>query len=194
MGSIIHSDWYWHEEKGWRINSTKSGIRTDILRPILSQLSALLSYHRKVFVFRFDLHPPAYTDNNKLLTSFNRRLFRKIKRHYKINKIGFYWAREQEKAKRQHYHYVLFLDGSKINQPHRIQGWIEEIWQYYNGSAHWSGYHNVQRTNEQGIQKAAYHISYLAKTRGKGYRPAQTKDHGGSRLKPNPAKTGELQA
>jgi hypothetical protein len=37
--------------------------------------------------------------------------------------------------------------------------------------------------NEQALQAAIYRISYLAKPRGKGYRPPQTKDYGCSRMK-----------
>lgn len=181
MRHITHNDWYWYADKFWAINTAKSGIRTDTLRAMLGQFDTMLSFHRKVFVFRFDLHLFYGRETNTLITNFNRRLFKRIKRHYK-SRIAFTWVREQEKAKQQHYHYVLLLDGSKVNSPFQIQQWITDIWGDY-GTCFWAGYKDVERKYEESIQQASYHISYLAKPRGKGYRPAQTKDYGSSRLK-----------
>jgi hypothetical protein len=183
MKHIIHSAFYWYDDKAWYINSKVSGIRTDILRAILKQLTIMLNHHRKVFVFRFDLHTPSYTETNEQITSFNRRLFPRIERHYKVNRISFLWVREQEKAKQQHYHYVLILNGSKVRSPYEIQDWIKEIWEFQDGTCQWAGFHNLNRNEEEDIQKASYHLSYLAKPRGKGYRPSQTKDFGSSRIK-----------
>ena len=61
-------------------------------------------------------------------------------------------------------------------------GQLKEIWSQLEGSSnHWAGYHNINRGDMEAIQNAIYHISYLAKTRGKGYRPTQTKDYGWAR-------------
>ena len=186
MKSVIQSDWYWYASKGWAINTTISGVRTDIMDRILSQLTAMFSFHWRLFVFRFDLHQPDYTGTNKRITVFNRRLFKRIKRHYQ-SRVGFCWVREQEKAKQQHYHYVIILDGNKVRDCYMLKQWITEIWESLDGtSIHWSGYHNISRGDDLGIQSCSYHISYLAKPRGKGYRPVQTKDFGASRLKHKP--------
>lgn len=173
---------YLYADQVWHLN-TKGEIYTHILRVMLGQFSTMLQYHHKVFLYRFDLHIPNYTECNSCITVFNRRLFKRIKQHYKTKRIGFTWVRELEKSKRQHYHYVLFLDGSKVRSPYMIQSWIEEAWGRYGGTIHWSGYHNVHRGNDAERMAASYHISYLAKTRGKGYRPPQTKDYSASRLK-----------
>ncbi len=183
MKHVITHNWYWYADKAWRINAKGKGIRTDILRQLLKQLITMFEFHRKVFMLRFDLHVFSYTDTNKDITNFNRRLFKRIKQRYKTPRIGFVWVREQEKAKKQHYHYVLLLDGSKVQHPHTIQEWIREIWGDIDGAFHWAGYHNINRKDENSIQAACYHASYLAKARGKGYRPPQTKDLGSSRLK-----------
>ena len=113
----------------------------------------MLYHHRKVFVYRFDLHVSDYTDNNKIITDFNRRLFKRIKRHYKVKRVGYGWVREMEKSKQQHYHYMLLLDGSKVNEPHEIQGWVIEIWNSLDGSVHLSRYHNIKRNDEASIKK-----------------------------------------
>lgn len=66
--------------------------------------------------------------------------------------------------------------------PGLIQDWIAMIWEHLDGSSrHWSGYHNLRRADEEAIDKAVFHLSYLAKTRGKGFRPPQTKDYGWTR-------------
>lgn len=144
----------------------------------------MFSHHWQLFVFRFDLHQPDYTDTNKRITVFNRRLRKRIERHYE-SRIGFCWVREQEKAKQQHTHYVIILDGNKLRHDYVLKQWIAEIWDSLDGtSIHWAGYHMINRHCEVDIQKCSYHISYLAKNRGKGYRPIQTKDYGASRLKP----------
>lgn len=185
MTHIIHSQWYWHLDKAWLVNPKSSGLRTDILRTLIDQLSTMIFYHNKVFIYRFDLRIPCLTETNELITNFNRRLFKRIRRYYKITRIGFCWAREKEKSKQQHYHYVLMLDGSKVQSPKRLQHWIRHICEFTDSSPHWAGFHNISRNDEAGIQRAFHHISYLAKPRGKGkkYRPKQTKDYSSSRLK-----------
>ena len=184
MSKHTHSsEFYKYKNCFFKVNATKSKhIRVDIQKAILGQLLTMAEHHRKLFIFRFDLHISTYTKDNKLVTSFNRRLFKRIKRYYKITRIGFIWVREQEKAKQQHYHYVLMLDGSKVNNPYSIQTWIEEIWSFNDGSCHWAGYHNIDRDTSTWME-TTHHLSYLAKVRGKGYRPPQTKDYGSSRLK-----------
>lgn len=187
MSTVITSDIYWRHDKEWRVNGTGSGLRTDILNSMLGQLQLMMDYHNKLFVYRFDLHTPTFTEKNTLITDFVRRLFKRIKRHYKLKRIGYFWAREQEKAKQQHYHFALMLDGNKIQHPHTLQLWIEEIWRQMDGSTSFIRYHNFDRSDINKRHQVSYHISYLAKPRGKGKRPIQTKDYGGSRL--NPKKT-----
>jgi hypothetical protein len=188
--TVIHSDQYWRHNQAWSINSTSSGIRTDIMNCLIDQLVAMVSRHNKVFLFRFDLRLRTETPNNKIMSDFNRRLFRRIKRHYATNEVGFAWVREKEKAKSQHYHCALMLDGNKIQLPQRVQSWITEIWTSLDGyRPHWSAYHNIRRNDSETVQKAMYHISYLAKPRGKGYGALHTKDYNSSRLKPTSCQT-----
>jgi hypothetical protein len=182
MSQVTHDEWYWYQNEFWHVNPRGSGLRTDILQALLSQLDAMLNAHSKVFVFRFDLSIHYATDTNFRITAFNRSLFKWIKRHYGCQRIAYCWVREQEAAKNQHYHYALMLDGHKVRSPYRIQQWIEKIWEHY-GRPHYSKYHNLSRGNAKAIREASYHVSYLAKPRGKGYKPVQTKNYGASRLK-----------
>lgn len=182
MGKVIHSWLYEYQGQLWRVNSAKSGLRTDILRTLLAQLNAMILQHRKVFVYRFDLSVNDFTSNNELVTGLVRRLKRRVKVHYGID-TTYCWVREQEKAKKQHYHFCLMLNGSKIENPKLLQKWLVAIWERY-GRCHWAGYHQINRHDQSAIQKASFHISYLAKHRGKGNRcrPEQTKDYGHSRI------------
>ncbi len=158
-----------------------------ILKKITEQLEAMLSHHSKVHVLRFDLHQPIQTSTNAQLTKFNARLFKWLKRHYKINRIGYTWVREQERQKCQHYHYVLMIDGHKVNYSQDIAAKAAEVWQgIFDGNTVWHPkrqYYNVKRDDYESIQSCVYRISYLAKRRGKGYKPAQTKNYGTSRIK-----------
>ena len=184
MKTIITTPIYDYKGKFYRINPKKSGIETRILRPLLEQFEIMLSYHNKVFVWRLDIRLYEPSLNSEIITNFNRRFHRQIKRKYRVNRIGFMWARETEKAKQQHYHYVLMLDGNKILNPHYLQDMASNILDDLNASPHFvRRYHMAKRSDKESIDQATHHMSYLAKARGKGYREPQSKDYGGSRLK-----------
>jgi hypothetical protein len=172
-------------ENTWWVNSRKSGLIKHALESMISQLDVMLSYHNKVFVLRFDIRLYSYTEDNQIITNFNRRLFKWLKRYYKLKRVGFVWCREHEKAKQQHYHYALFIDGCAVRYPIVINRKIKELVAQLQGSYHFSEncYHNLKRGDYESIHKAIYHISYLAKARGKGNKPKQTKSYGTSRIK-----------
>ena len=171
--------------KSYWVNAKKSGLYTQLLNSIIGQFDAVLSYHSKVHVLRFDLHQNAYTENNKRLTIFNRRFFKWLKRQYDLNRIGFVWVREHDQARQQHYHYALMIDGHKVNHPLSIQNKAVQVWADMNGYLFWpeNPYYNVNRGDHDEIQQTIYRLSYLAKTRSKDKRPPQTKDIGTSRIK-----------
>ncbi|WP_412502997.1 inovirus-type Gp2 protein [Shewanella chilikensis] len=170
----------------WLINSRKSGCYTPMLKTMIGQVFAMLSHYKRVTLIRFDLHQPTNTPTSKRITQFNRRLYGKLKTKYGVNKIGFCWCREQEKAKAQHYHFVLMLDGRRVQQAWGVQELVNEVWQQMGGTCWFPKRHyNMVRGEPSELSKAIYRVSYLAKGRGKGYRPAQSKDYGTSRLKPH---------
>ena len=170
----------------WWVNSAKSGLYTKQLTSMVNQVDNMLGYHSKVLAIRFDLRLYEYTPNNKIITVFNRRLFKWLIRKYGVTRICFAWCRERETAKQQHYHYVLLLDGHKVRHPYEILLRIKEVWEtQLDGSIYTpkNCYYNIRRDNRQSIQDAIWRISYLAKARGKGYRDKQAKDYGASRIK-----------
>ena len=184
---ITHSQVIQHTGKTWFINSKGSGIYTHMMKSILDQVEAMLSHHNKVFLLRLDLHQPSHTDNSEHVSKFIQRLSEHIKQHYTLSRFGYVWVREQEKAKQQHYHCFILLDGNKVQESGYILKAAKKYWElYFDGYLCWPSshcYHRLTRDNHDALQEAIYHISYLAKGRGKGYKPAPAKNFGRSRIK-----------
>jgi len=179
-----------HNGKSYLINNGKGqkkyGLYSPILHTIIGQFEIAQQKWGRVFVLRVELHLPHETDSNKCITGFNNRLFQRLKREYTFKDIGYCWAREYHgKGKGQHYHYALFLDGNKIRHPARINKLIRASWERPMGgySLGYIKHPFYFVDNDEVAQEAIYRLSYLAKTRGKGYRAAQTKDYACSRMK-----------
>jgi len=185
------SDTITHQNKTYKINNGKHakklGLYVEPLKKIIEQFEIGLTKWNRVFVLRFDLHIPYETNDNKQMTAFRKRLFQKLKREYGFDNIGYCWAREYHGAgKGQHYHWAIWLDGNKIQHSSRINEMIRKAWEKPAG-----GYHvpTIERPfyfvdSDELAQEAIYRVSYLAKTRGKGHRNAQTKDYQCSRMQP----------
>ena len=103
-----------------------------------------------------------------------------------MKRLGYMWVREQEKAKSQHYHLALFLDGNKVQHPSKLLRWIKGRWTWYEQPKPPTikrPFLMTKRQCKSSIDDAVYRISYLAKPRGKGYRNRYTKDYSTSRIK-----------
>ena len=103
-----------------------------------------------------------------------------LNHHSKIHLIRF------DLRMYQHYHYVLMIDGHKVRHPIEILSKAREIWDIHLSGSEFTPkncYYNLERNNYESIQDAIWRISYLAKARGKGYKPPQTKNYGTSRIK-----------
>lgn len=182
---VITDDEITHGGRTYRVNAKKSGLYAEILTRMIDQFEIAASLWSRVLVLRFDLHQDVYTADNLRISRFVKRLTTKLKRAYGFKKIGFTWVREQEKAKAQHYHFVLFLEGRRVRHSQRLIEIIREAWESPVG-----GYHvpHVPKpfyfgSRDEIADNVIYRISYLAKVRGKGYRPDQTKDYQTSRIK-----------
>ena len=187
MRYITHNEYLNIDGVIFRVNSRKSGINPRQLKMSLRQINNLLTYHNKICLIRFDLHQPHHTQDNQQITALFRQLGRQLSSLRDCKRIIYGWTREQEKAKQQHYHCWLALDGNKIKSAFGILGMVEDLWHEIIGSHHWepeNATYMIKRGDHQSLATAVYRISYLAKGRGKGYRPQQTKDYGQSRLQP----------
>ena len=161
--------------------------REDILDSGIGQLLAMLSFHSRVLTLRVDLHMQEYELSNVRVSKFIRKLRKWLKSNYKIQRLGYLWVREQERAKRQHYHLVLYLDGNKIRYPAKINHWIQNYWTWQDQPKPptiKNCYIMVHRDDRKSLDKSVYRMSYLAKKRGKGYGGPKTRDYSSSRIIP----------
>lgn len=162
----------------------------EILKAISAQLHGMLSYHSKVLVLRMDLHLDRFTTDNRELSRFIDKIKRHLSEHYKAKRLGYIWVREHEKAKQQHYHLALMIDANKIQHPGKLINWIEQRWENRNHPKPYTPEHCfyiVQRGNQTVLLNTFERLSYLAKTRGKGYRDNAVNDYSSSRIKPKGA-------
>ena len=162
----------------------KYGVYPYMIERIVEQLDTCIAIHKRVLVVRFDLHLREYSDDNHIISTFMTRQKQRIKRTYKTKDIGHAWAREIEKAKVQHYHVALFIDGDVIQNPSKLLRQIKAKW-FKHGHCYipeqcfyYIDKHNMEDERAEAIER----LSYLAKTRGKGYKDKQAKNYSVSRL------------
>ena len=118
------------------------------------------------------------------MSAFIKSLRAHVRREYKTQRMGFLWAREQEKAKGQHYHLVLLLDGDVVRHPSALITKIGELWR---GHPYTPKNCYVLINDDATKREAIHRASYLAKPRGKGYQGANARNFGASRIKPLPS-------
>jgi len=191
MGYISKSKYFTIQGETIRIYSSyRYGYYTHMLRTMLNQLFAMSSYHSKLFVMRFDLRQYENNPTKKRITDFNRRLFDRVRAKYGDLRIGFAWRREQKKSRNPHYHYVLILDGHKVQHSHNLISMAKSIWEHMDGSL-WvpkNCFYNLTRNALDTIQKVIFRISYLAKGGSKKPSSESGKNYGASKIRWNPAR------
>lgn len=171
----------------WKVNSRPSGIYTHMAKSMISQPIAMLSYHSRVLGVRLDFHIYSFVLTNTVMTTFQRRFSKWLKRKYRLKRVAYSWAREQETGACPHYHYVFYVDGHKVRYPSKLIARAKETWELMGGFCYVpeNCYYLLIRGDLKLLQSLVWRISYLAKARGKGHRPPQTKDYSCSRLKLN---------
>lgn len=184
--TIIKDGWIdYKDEKIEICNSSNYGVYKDIILTFIEQLDRAISIHRRVLVIRLDFHMNYYTSDNKIFSNYLKNIKQFLLRNYNIKDIAYQWVREQEKSKKQHYHFILVLDGNKIRYSKKLINTMQEKWLPYGyifipkNHYYFIDKNNLDKTRKEVI----YRASYFAKSRGKKYRPKQTKDYNSSRLK-----------
>ncbi|WP_236642846.1 YagK/YfjJ domain-containing protein [Vibrio tubiashii] len=177
-----------HRDRVYKVNSgPQKPIFTHQLRKILEQLDALESHHYRVLVVLFNLHMPFYTIGNQVMTKFLNKVRYDLSKHYKLTRLGYTWCRERNNADNQHYHFVLMIDGSKVQHPKKLLRILREIWYACSNGGHLQRLNNcfylLKRGDEMVRAEVTYRISYLAKVNTKQSREGLTNDYGCSRLK-----------
>ena len=187
----------YNDEDLFIFSNEKLGVFPVIIEKSVEQLDICLAKFGRVLVVRFDLSLDEYSGDNHTISVFLNRLKEKLfklKRYRRIRDIGHVWVREVETAKTQHYHVALFLDGNKIQHPSLLLQLIKAKWYKYgrlwipkkehvddDGCFYFID--KKKKDWEKQRRKAIYRLSYLGKTRGKGYKDIQAKNYSVSRLK-----------
>ncbi|NIY88512.1 YagK/YfjJ domain-containing protein [Vibrio campbellii] len=181
------SPYFRYEGKVYEINARKGmPIFTHQLRKSIDQLTAMEGYHHRVLVVVFGLHLPSYSKGNEMISKFLSWLRYWLVKEYKINRIGYVWCRERNKANAQHYHFALMLDGSKLQYPSKFLNIAKENWHRLSAGGFLfipdNCFYMLKRGNA--IVRAAiiYRLSYYAKVNSKQTREGMTNDYGTSRL------------
>lgn len=156
-----------------------------IMDVIYREMDGMLSIYSRLLVVRFDLHLHEYDPRNTAITKLFKKLRKLVLTKYKSKRLGYVWVREKEKAKAQHYHVMLILDGNKIRYPCNLLKWVETRWENMGNPKPYTPkncYYFMKRTDNDIIDSCMYRVSYLAKMRGKGYKPKHVRDFSSSRV------------
>lgn len=194
------------EMGGYDINGGKGKpIIEDAMKAFINQVESYGTHYTSgTTIIRFDLALPDHMADHKdpaaeteLISAFFKKLKERLgyKTNGDIKKMIYAWVREVEKAKKGHFHCYIGLPHRQVRAPGVISsdthagngtmGLIEEIWDRLTdgGRVWYSKTHRIK--DDASRQKAIYHISYLAKVRGKTYAAnAGHRNWGSSRLTP----------
>ncbi|PCI54525.1 MAG: hypothetical protein COB45_08170 [Gammaproteobacteria bacterium] len=168
----------------YSVYQPKKGTQNTVaLKRVFRLFEIMLSYYSRVFLVRIDLHPQAFSVDNKVTSLFLKMFIAKLENQYQC-KVGYFCAREQTKAYepdkpyKQHYHLVLLLSGHKAMLPHNILIQLQADWaQHCQGSVYFvdKPYYMIHRGDKASINPAIYRISYLTKNHTKEHnKPANS--------------------
>jgi hypothetical protein len=180
---ISRRDFVLHRGKPVPVNAQGSGVYTATVKKSFEQFDRGLDRWGRQLVIFCQLGLGYSRPTNDVMT----RLLKRLRHHFDcalgIGEFGYHWCRELERGKGAHYHLALWLDGDKYRTSHSISPIVQEAWEALGGFFYSvrTPYHYVD--DEQSRLDTLYRLSYLSKSRGKGNRPPQTKDHGMSRLR-----------
>jgi len=89
-----------------------------IINCITQRIDLMIKRHCKVFFVRFDLRFPGGTVHQGLNVEISR-FVRALTSYYTDHGIAIHyiWAREQWSSDAPHYHVVLLLNGSRVQNP-----------------------------------------------------------------------------
>ena len=168
----------------WKVKGGNGGLNKRHLARLFQQMDVMLTKYSKVCVIQFDIRMLEYTDDNRLMTVFKRRLFGRISSKYKIpeSDIAYFWCREYEKGKGQHYHWAVIVNGKKVRSGYPVNAMAKEVSGSMDRSIHFRSYHNVSRTSFTTQRDVMDHLSYLAKVRTKGYAGEKVKSFSSSKI------------
>ena len=187
---ITYNNQFTHDGVIYKVNASKSrkrGLYSEMLHKSIEQLNICQKKWSRVFVLFFNLHHQGYEKrDNRHVSKLFKNLKRRLQRNYNLIEFGYLWAREKEKAKSQHYHCVLFLNGNVIRHSSKLLEIIKSAWSALEPDKHHiptikNPYYFIDSDSIKADM--IYRMSYLCKIKGKGFRDNQIKDYSTSRLK-----------
>ena len=138
------------------IQSKPSGWMPKLMKVLSERFCAILEQHSQVLVVRFDLRSQ-YTLDNEKISEFMSKLATGLESLQGVNEVRYVWVRELERAKQQHYHVVLMLNGNKIRNPYYIHQKGKQIWSILRvTSYHTSKHHHFHRDDHDSICETFY--------------------------------------
>lgn len=180
-GHVTYQSIYHYQGVGYPINaSISNGCYTAALSQMIRRIIGAVERYGRVLFIRFDLSMGDNATTSERLSVFLKQVGRYTSREYQT-RLEYVWAREKEKAKCQHYHVALIIDGDKLCHPSRLLDELRELWNRKGGRL-WIPENCYQMTERHNMPDIIRRVSYLAKVRGKGYRPDGARDFGWSRL------------
>lgn len=184
---ISYSPVFKYNHKRFQVNgSERRPFYTNLMKRIVEQLEAFLSYHARAFVLIIVLSTKKWTRENALISELIAKLMIKLKGTYKFKRVGYVWCREQASSSTQHYHLSIILDGAVIQYPAKVINILKVLWKgVCNGNVSWpeNCYYHFQRTDQNTFCDVIYRLSYLAKVWTKGKTPKFVSMFGASRIK-----------
>lgn len=176
------------------LNGKVYGCYVEPLRALERQMTAMLSYHANVLMIRIDIHVKELegTFDNKLMTDFMYELRKGIKKAHGVKRIGYFWVREIETVKHQHYHLLVMVDADKVNTPKGIFIECEKIsrrtYELAKPSLPPNSYVKVKRGDSETFDRMFFRTSYLTKERGKNRKGKYANNYGSSNIALNEKK------
>lgn len=187
--------------KGLAINTGKYknlGVYTNMLEPLLNQIEVLLTHHSRIQLLRFDLHLPVTelitaSSGNQMATKFFKQIRQDLgsKNWNYQNKVVQGWTREIGDSNNAHYHCYIGVSSTVRlgtfydDTPTHLWKLIYNRWKDISGGfVRPSGHHVVNRFDNEQLNSAFYHLSYICKVRSKDFGTGELhKRYSNSRLK-----------
>lgn len=185
----------------------------NIMMRIDQRINAAIANHNKILFIRYDVRFPVdYLHNGKneeisVLMKYIKEIF-----ELSLGTIHYVWVREKVSSRNPHYHVMVLINGSIMQNPYTFLLKIDETWRKLlkcstNGLIHFcsntfigsneTGFIMIRRPSskaqgaellrqqcnfQQAYDVARLRASYLAKTFSKGNTPHRVREFGCSQL------------
>lgn len=142
-------------------------------------------FGNRLMAMRVDLHMANPDLDNRIISRLLKSLNKKVRRRFPRHKnIGYVWVAETgSKSKKKHYHLHLYLNGNCVRTSMLILPMITASWKALKSgnTVAPTSYSKYVTTPEQ-LSEAVKAMSYLAKSKDKGFQMRNANDYSTSRI------------